>query len=167
MPGPQPSENPQRRNRKATASVIEAAPAQKTAGKPPPLGAFRPDFHEVIQGGKLVRERTPWHPETRRWWSTIWRSAVAGRFIDAHVPALVALARLVDDFWRAETAAEARALHSELRMAVREFGLTPMAARALGWEFRRPLIESGPTAPKLPPGADPRKILDLSSRRAG
>lgn len=167
MPGPAPSENPQRRNKKATASVIEAAPAQKTAGKAPPLGKFRPDFREVIHGGKLVRERTEWHPQTRHWWTTIWRSAVAGRFIDAQVPQLLAIARLVDDFWRADNASDARSLHSELRMAVREFGLTPLAARSLGWEFRRPLVESGPSAPKLPPGADPRKILDISSRRAG
>jgi len=169
MPGPQPADPAvrQRRNRPTSSAVIEATPAQVRPGKVPALGRYRPDVRESVgaDGGRVV-ERTAWHAQTRRWWSTIWRSAVAGRFIDAQVPQLIAVARLVDDFWRATTAAEAKLLHAEMRMALREFGLYPMAARALGWEFRRP-IEAVTAPPKLPPGADPRKILSLPTRATG
>jgi hypothetical protein len=145
----------QRRNRASTAGVVAAAPARE-GKRLPPLGRTRPD---ATAG--------PWHPETRRWWRTIWSSAIADRWVDAHVPGLRALARLVDDYWRSSSPAEAKQLHAEIRMASREFGLSPMAARSMGWEFRRPKLDEGTVRSPLPPGADPRKVLTLDTRRTG
>jgi hypothetical protein len=152
-PMPKDPETRQRRNRASTAGVIEAAPATM-----PALGTRRPDS---------TREKpVPWHSETRRWWRTIWASAVAERWVDVHVPGLRALARLVDDYWRATSPGDARALHAEIRMMGREFGLTPMAGRSMGWEFRRRQSDEQPKgAAPLPPGADPRKVLSLEGRR--
>lgn len=154
-PLPKDPETRQRRNRASTAGLIDAQQAEK-----PALGRFRPD---VDASGKAVE----WHRETRRWWDTIWASAVAERWVDVHVPGLRALARLVDDYWRATDPTIAKQLHAEIRMAEREYGLTPMAGRSMGWEFRRRTRE--PEAPKgadpLPPGADPRKVLSLETRR--
>lgn len=136
----------QRRNHVSTAGVIDAQFATM-----PPLGARRPD-------------KTAWHPETRRWWRTIWASAISGRWIDAHVPGLRQLARLVDDYWRATDPVTAKQIHAEIRMQSREYGLSPMAARSLNWEFRRPIPHQDTPSP-LPPGADPRSILTAPSRR--
>jgi hypothetical protein len=149
MPGPLPSDPQlrQRRNRVSTAGVIDAAPARK-----PSLGRKRPDGLD-------------WHRETLRWWRTIWASAIAERWVDAHVGGLRAMARLFDDFWKATTPAEAKQIHAEFRQAAREFGLTPFAARSMGWEFRRPQASGPEPASPLPPGADPRKMLAMPARR--
>lgn len=149
--GPQPDDPSVRvrRNRASTAGVIDAVQARRSS-----LGATRHDGQ-------------PWHAHTRRWWQTVWRSAIAERWVDAHVPGLLALARLVDDFWRETSPVVARQLHAEIRMAEREFGLTPMAGRSMGWEFRRPAPAEERSRPSLPAGADPRKVLSLESRRTG
>ena len=60
---------------------------------------------------------------------------------DADVPALVALAKLVDAFWSSGPDESAR-LHAEVRMASREFGLSPLSRRSLQWEIKR-LAEPG------------------------
>src|SRR6185503_3451547 len=102
-PDPKDPEVRARRNRVSTAGVIEAPPA-----KMPALGRYRPRrFPEATEEG-LVQ----WHPETRRWWKTIWASPIAGRWIDAHAIGLRSLARLVDDFWRAGTPDLAKQLHA-------------------------------------------------------
>jgi hypothetical protein len=154
MPGPPPKDPAARarRNRTSTAGVIDAAPARM-----PALGRHRPDSSS---GSPIA-----WHPETRRWWRTIWSSAIAERWIDAHVPSIRALARLVDDFWKAPNPTEARQIHAEVRLASREFGLSLLAARSLNWELRRPAAAPEKQAAPLPPGTDPRSILTAPSAR--
>lgn len=147
-PTPKEPANRARRNVESTAGTIEAAPARM-----PDLGKKRPD------GGD-------WNPETRAAWRTWWRSPVAERWIDAYVPTLRAMAVLFDDFHHATTAGERRSIMAELRMSGIQFGLSVMAARGLGWTVRRPKQETKRSpAPSLPPGADPRKVLTLDSRR--
>jgi hypothetical protein len=154
--GPEPKDpaTRQRRNAVSTGSVIEAEPARM-----PALGTYRPKRDPA----DLEEPQIRWHPETRRWWKTIWASPIAGRWIDAHAIGLRSLARLIDDFWRASTPDLAKQIHAEIRLAEREFGLSVMAARSLNWEIRRPLPREERAAP-LAPGADPRKILTMDRR---
>jgi hypothetical protein len=150
MPGPSPKdpETRARRNRASTAASIEAEAAGMAQ-----LGRKRPNGQA-------------WRPQTRRWWREIWGSGLSGRWIDAHVGGLRMLAEIVDDFWAAETAADRRAAHAEIRLASREFGLSLMSLRSMGIEIRRPQAASAPPPAPLPPGTDPRKVLSLDDRRA-
>lgn len=149
-PAPKDPELRQRRNKPSSSATIDAAGARK-----PALGRHRSD------GGE-------WAPETRRWWAAIWSSRIVERWRDAHVPGLLRLARMVDDYWHEADALRARQIHAEIRMVEREYGLTPMAGRSLGWTFSNQAgRDPAPDAPKLPPGADPRKVLSIGTRRAG
>lgn len=102
----------QRRNRHVTATVVGAGPANR-----PELPAT---YHDL----------------TRQWWQIIWDSPISGEWVDADVPGLVALAQLVEDFWRADAADRAKR-HAEVRMAGREYGLSPFSRRQLQWEIKR------------------------------
>jgi len=112
MPGPAPkrASERQRRNRTSTSATLEALPAAKAA----------------------LPERD-WHELTRAWWTTIWASPMADEWVDADVPGLVALAALIDAFWQKPDPK----LHAEIRMASREFGLSPLSRRQLQWEIKR------------------------------
>lgn len=102
----------QRRNRHVTATSVEAGPANR-----PELPA---EYHDL----------------TLSWWRIIWDSPISGEWVDADVPGLVALAQLVEDFWRAEAGDRAKR-HAEVRMSSREYGLSPFSRRQLQWEIKR------------------------------
>ena len=144
-PPPKPSALRQRRNRTSTAAVL---PAAGTApGRPaPPLPERGPDA-------------LPWHPETLAYWAAIWASEMAGEYLDADVPGLVALMRLQDRFNYGDLSAAA-----EIRLQRQCFGLTPIDRRRLQWETgkvedaerRRPKPGSIPQPTRR---NDPRKGL--------
>jgi hypothetical protein len=104
----------------------------------------------------------PWHPMTAQWWSTIWASPMAGEWVDADVPGLLRLAAQVEDFWRAATITDRTRAHAEIRMAQREFGLSPLARRMLQWEIVKTegaIAEAERRKPPTKPVADPRSML--------
>lgn len=99
-----------------------------------------------------------WHPLTASWWTTIWASPMAGEWVDADVPGLIALANLVDQFW---TGGDPR-VAAEIRMQQREYGLSPLSRRQLQWEIKR--VEAATkTIPRPSPSRrvrrDPRAVL--------
>lgn len=149
MPGvlPKPAAQRQRRNRSATATVLEAAPAS-----PVELPAFRySSVHcarcklplwdhnrkQFDEAGIEPHDKEPapidWMEPTRQWWRIIWQSPMVGEWVDADVPDLLAIAVMVDEFWRSGDTK----IHAEIRQASREFGLTPMSRRSLQWEVRK------------------------------
>lgn len=111
----------QRANRHTTATVVRAS------------RAARPDISDEYEA------------HTKTWWRTIWDSPIADEWVDADVPGLIALAQLIDDFWTAAPADRAKR-HAEIRMASREYGLSPFSRRQLQWEVKR-LEEVRPVAP--------------------
>ena len=123
----------QRRNRTTTVATLEAA------------SATRVELPEQV-----------WHPMTLAWWETIWSSPMAGEWVDADVPGLVALAKMWDRFWLADETTMSK-IHAEIRMAGREFGLSPFSRRQLQWEIKR--VEAAERATAAP-------IQTISSRRA-
>jgi hypothetical protein len=69
--------------------------------------------------------------QTQAWWRTLWASPMAGLYIDADVPGLTRLARLLDQIERGDMTA---ALWAEVRQLEDRFGLSPVARRRLQWE---------------------------------
>jgi hypothetical protein len=120
MPGPAPlpASRRQRRNRVATAATIEA-----------PV-ALRVDLRAIDIG-------TPWHPRVLATWDAWWASPIATEWVDAFVPGLIELARLVQDYWTATGAGERSKVRAEIRMSSREYGLSPLSLRSLQWEIKK------------------------------
>lgn len=138
---PKPAATRQRRNRVTSSSVVEAPRAVRV---------------ELPRG---------YHRLTKSWWSVIWDSPIADEWVDADVPGLVALAQLVDDFWQAEPAERAKR-HAEVRMASREYGLSPFSRRQLQWEVKR--VEGPKRAPTAPPSRrTTRSTLSVLEGKAG
>ena len=140
-PAPKPPSQRQRRNRTATATRMEAPPATKV---PLPI------------------DESDWQPVTLRWWDTIWDSPMAGEWVDADVPGLLALAALVDAFW----ASRDPKIAAELRLQQREFGLSPLSRRQLQWEVHRveQATKSRPAISRPKPRG--RAILSVLTGRA-
>lgn len=118
-PTPKAAALRQRRNRHTTSTQVDATTATK------PELPFKP------------------HAMTKLWWDTIWSSPISAEWVDADVPGLLGLGQLVDDFWTADRAERTKA-HAEVRMASREFGLSPFSRRQLQWEVRRVEAASSP-----------------------
>ena len=77
-------------------------------------------------------DEVPWHPETKTFWKEVWASPMAAEYLDADVPGLVLLARLIDRFNYGDTD-----LAAEIRLQRQCFGLTPLDRRRLQWEIER------------------------------
>lgn len=148
MPGPVPKDPAlrQRRNRTSTKARLEAPPA-KRIDLPTRYSSFRCqecyltvgkhtaeqfDKEDILPHGFEPAEEE-WRDLTIVWWDTIWDSPMSGEWVDADVPGLVALAFLVDEFWRTGN----REVAAEIRMQQREYGLSPLSRRSLQWEVIR------------------------------
>lgn len=146
-PLPKPLALRQRKNRSSTAATLRAPDVARiplpnvrwssTSCNQCPLARWHHTRRKFLAAGvephDFDADVLDWHPTTLAWWETIWESPMADEWVDADVPALTALAVLVDEFFRT---GEPR-IHAEIRMAQREFGLTPMSRRSLQWEIRR------------------------------
>lgn len=136
----------QRRNKTTTRAHLEA-PAAARVDLPVRHSSFRcrecyltPSKHtegvfdkEDILPHEFDAIEAKWNDLTLAWWETIWASPMADEWVDADVPGLVALAFLVDEFWRTGN----REIHAEIRQASREYGLSPLSRRSLQWEVIR------------------------------
>lgn len=173
MPGPVPKNaaTRQRRNRTSTKAHLEA-PSATPIDLPTRYSSFKcrecyltvgkhtaEQFDkEDIEPHSFEPAEEEWRALTVTWWSTIWASPMAEEWVDADVPGLVALAVLVDEFWRTGN----REIAAEIRMQQREYGLSPLSRRSLQWEvIRVQRAERGqPTASAVPSRRkDPRLRL--------
>lgn len=169
MPGPVPKSaaTRQRRNKVATKAQLEA-PAASRIELPTRFSSFRCAECYLSVGKHTVEQfdkediaphdfdpaAETWRDLTSAWWNTIWASPMAEEWVDADVPGLVALAFLVDEFWRTGN----REIAAEIRMQQREYGLSPLSRRSLQWEIIRvlraeqgkPLASAVPTRRKDP-----------------
>lgn len=162
-PIPKPAHQRQRRNRTSTSATMEALPATKIALPDIRWSSIkcqqchlakwshiRKWFEEAeIESHDYDPNPIPWRPTTMAWWETIWDSPMADEWVDADVPGLLNLAVLVDEFW---TFGDHK-IHAEIRMASREFGLSPLSRRQLQWEIKK--LEQG--ASLAPPPARRKK----------
>src|SRR5213593_5246146 len=134
-PTPKPPTLRQRRNRVATRAVLTLSSARTR--RTPPL----PDGRD-------------WHPLSVAYWRSIWRSPMAGEYLDVDVGGLYLLMDLVDRYW---TEPSTR-LASEIRQQRAEFGVTPISRRRLQWEVERAeSVTRKRTRPEAD-GDDPRSL---------
>lgn len=176
MPGPVPKAPAlrQRRNKTATKATLEAPPATRI-DLPTRFSAYRCQ-ECYLSVGKHTAEQfdkeeiaphafdpaeEEWRDLSVAWWDTIWASPMADEWVDADVPGLVALAFLVDEFWRTGN----RELAAEIRMQQREYGLSPLSRRSLQWEVIRVKRAARQEPAKATPGRtrDPRLRLVSSA----
>lgn len=119
--------------------------------------------------GAEVYVEIPWNPLTLDWWVDLWESPMSNEFDHSDRHGLYRLATLIDNFWRNPRADT----HSEVRLAQKDYGLTPMDRRRLEWTIesadearakgdkRRAAAEPAkpPTTEEQDPALDPRLRL--------
>jgi hypothetical protein len=146
---PKPPALRRRRNRVPGAAVL---PAEGRQGPIPRLPT-----RKTPEG-----ESRPWHPMTRRWWRSVWRSPMATQYDPLDEYGLLALAELVDQFWHEPTVR----LSAEIMRAGRGYGLTPADRARLHWTIgpRETESERRSAAKRRPDrDHDPRAYLELLS----
>lgn len=158
-PTPKPAALRQRRNKTTTAATL---PTEATARK-----------NRVPE---LPKREGGWHPRLREWWASVWRSPMAGEYLDADMRGgLFHLAYLHQLFWEVADLGIAGvnklpALAAEIRLQEVRFGLSPIDRRRLQWE-----VEKGETAAERTqtrrvakraaarkPAKDPRSVLKIA-----
>ena len=149
MPGPAPksSKTRQRRNKASTRATLEQPTGEVTVQ---PLPARD-------EGQK------PWHRRVCAWWDDVWRSPMASEYLDVDRRGLEAIAELWQSFFSRDSDAGRIAVHSEIRLAQRDYGLTPLDRRRLEWEIKRAEPKPVKSKPKQSrTKADPRKVLRIA-----
>lgn len=119
-PLPKPTNMRQRRNKVATAAVLESESVAATREIPP------------------LPTMGVWHPMVIEWWNTIWTSPVAGEYLEVDKPRLYKIAVLHHHFWQSVTDPDrSRELLSEIARQELAYGLTPIDRRRLQWEISK------------------------------
>ena len=150
MPGPAPksSKTRQRRNKASTRATLEQPTGEVTVQPLP-----------VRDSG-----RGTWNPRVCAWWDDVWRSPMASEYLDVDRRGLEAIAELWQSFFTADSDAGRLAVHSEIRLAQRDYGLTPLDRRRLEWEIKRAEPKPAESKPKRArTKADPRKVLRIAT----
>lgn len=154
-----------RRNVAASAAVLEHPEEGEEVDVPDlPKRVIR----EIVDGHLVVLD-IDWCQETLDWWDDVWASPMAGEYLDADMHGLIRLAVLVDNYWLCPSAKT----HAEVRLAQKDFGLTPYDRRRLEWSIEdaekakaagkrrreKDAPEQGSSNPQPDPAADPRQVL--------
>lgn len=102
-----------------------------------------------------------------KWWDELWASPMAAELVRVDARVVLRLAVLEHDFWSADTVTTRLAVAGEIRLAQRDFGLTPLDRRRLEWTIeavdevqdkgRRRRATTAPAQPA--PESDPRLAL--------
>ncbi|MGV9331054.1 phage terminase small subunit [Nocardia sp. NPDC003726] len=79
-----------------------------------------------------------WHPAVLDWWTDAWSSPMVPEWTESDRHTLVMAARLMQLVWGDDVASTPRTTAAtEVRLLLRECGLTPMSRRTLQWEVSR------------------------------
>src|SRR5689334_6546215 len=132
---PKDHETRRRRNKVATEAVLTTTDARIKV----------PTLTQQILGSRV-------HASTKRWWSVIWKSPMAPRWLEADIEGLYLVAILRNEFFVKPTST----LAGEIRQQEARFGLTPVDRKRLDWRIE------GPRQPDQPLPAAPPPIEDES-----
>lgn len=127
MPGPAPKHQSARArvNKTSTrATLTEPDPDEIQIPELPPVR-----YVDRKIDGEVVTLEVQWHQETLDWWRDVFSSPMAGEFHSSDRHGLFRLAVLIDEFW-AKPSTQANA---EIRLAQKDYGLTPLDRRRLEW----------------------------------
>lgn len=149
----------QRQNKTTTAAKLSAEGNDLRAVPPLPVRKCGTCGGEGEQAGKKTVACDAcsgsgifeWHEQTLAMWSDVWRSPMAGEYVQADTHRLFAYAVLVDRFWWGEIE-----LAAEIRLQGQCFGLTPLDRRRLQWEVEK-VEQAQKRRPQLPAAQEPRK----------
>ena len=139
MPGPvaKPASTRARRNRSATRAMLVPV-ANPTIPKLP--------------------GHTEWRPAVVQWWEDAWSSPMAPEWTDADEHILIMAAQLMQTVYDPDTSPTPRVTAAaEVRLLLRDCGLTPMARRSLQWEIERGEAADARTSARRP-GQKPREV---------
>lgn len=78
-----------------------------------------------------------WHPQVRVFWETVWTSPMAAEYVDADLRGLYMLAMLEQVVWTTESATMRQSAMGEIRLARKDYGLTPYDRRRLEWTIEQ------------------------------
>lgn len=104
-------------------------------------------------------DKREWHELTKSWWEDVWRSPMSTRYLKADAHALVMVALLIDDFWKAGSAKERRELAAEIRQNTARFGLSNWDRNRMNWSITAKPEEKPKPQSAANNGKDPRGIL--------
>lgn len=165
MPGPDPTDRSvrQRTNKKSTRAVLYAVDPDE----PLEIPDMPKNYRYVLdnEGNSVLRE-VPFEFQTVLTWEAWWRSPMRQEWTEADYYGLCRLIILEDRFWKGSDC------HSEIRLAQKDYGLTPLDRRRLEWTIeqtdkaqsegekrrRKQAMENTPKAAP-PPDEDPRQNL--------
>jgi len=120
---------------------------------------------QKVQAPPLPGEN--WHPMTVEWWADLWASPMAPEYTTSDRHGLYMFARLVEDFWTADTPKQRLDAIVQVEKMWKQFGTAPLARRSLQWEIERTdeaqdrgkaRRERTGNVPSKP-AADPRNVL--------
>lgn len=161
MPAQKKHQSVRRRtNTASSAAVLQ----RRDDGEVIEVPAMPPRYLTVITDGVVTRTEIEWLPETVEWWGDVWASPMSDEYLDADVHGLIRLAVLVDNYWYSPNAKT----HAEVRLAQKDYGLTPYDRRRLEWTIEgvrkakagaTALAAPAPGALQPDPAADPRLTL--------
>jgi rubrerythrin len=102
-----------------------------------------------------------WHPRVLDWWRAVWKSPMAGEYLEAdRTGGLYLLAELYQRRWTEKDTRILVAITAEIRQQETRFGLSPTDRRKLQWT-----IEQGETAVERTAARRRSKNLEAVSRR--
>lgn len=78
-------------------------------------------------------EEKAWHPMTLEWWQDLWPSPMAQEYHPSDIHGLYRLAHLINNFWENPS----DKTHAEVRLAQKDYGLTPLDRRRLEWNIEQ------------------------------
>lgn len=157
-PGPAPKRDAVRRNK--SGEFTELVAGDEPVGFPLPDDVLPPLADEFqVEPGVVLREQ--WHVQTVRWWENWRRSPQASKMLSApDWDYLLDTALLHHQMWVSGGKNSERA--AEIRMRVKEFGVSPEARLRLRAEIRVP-DEFPVSSEHLTDGAS---VTDIRSRRS-
>lgn len=158
---PQRKKAPGVRARANVASTAASLPADGVGDAP-----VLPQIYESIalDNGGTFRKATEWLPETLEWWADLWSAPMSNEYHSSDRHGLFRLAALINNYWLDPCAKT----HAEVRLAQKDYGLTPYDRRRLEWtiEAAEDAKDKGrrrgggpQSSPQPEPSGDPRLKL--------
>ena len=95
-----------------------------------------PDIPPMPPAGDYVGEA--WNPAVVRWWNDIWSSPMSSEFMSSDIHGLyLGCKQLHESLNQANKPTDQASFMTKFEQTIRNFGLNPMARRALQWEIER------------------------------
>jgi hypothetical protein len=98
----------------------------------------------------------------KNWWRDIWASWMSDEWDPSDIHQLYPCAFLLEAFYLSGGDPK---IHSEFRLAIQRFGLTPIDRRRLEWKVPSPEEPEDADAPAPPTRPDPRIMPEVSGGR--